>query len=366
MNISIDIKRREPIHLQIAACLRKRIISGEIKPKDRFPTTQELVQQWGVSLMVIHRAMRVLADEGLIVRKPGGGTFVKSENDRMTIGILASMSLTDEAAYFQRSLLKAFNEVVLNLQEKRWVLQTYDGLSKMQEDADNGNRQAYQSTIKDIQNHSLRGLISILGGSRFNIDKLKLNIPCVSLGSSGMQCDVLMDFYDFGIESVNYLVQKGVQEIAYIRTIRTSAPDDDLAGINDAIRLAGIMKPEIVQFSKDWMSGGELEEMAYDETIKLIGKYRKKGRMPQAILVSDDIATRGVCLALIKNGIEVPDKMMIASMANEQIFHHYGLPIIRYEFSPEKIVRAIIDRLGCLISNRAKHFEPVKVSGKIA
>ncbi|CAH1662894.1 GntR family transcriptional regulator [Chelatococcus asaccharovorans] len=56
--------------------LRDRIVSGEERPQSRLPSEPTLAEQHGVSRVTVRRALDKLANEGLIERRPGSGTFV--------------------------------------------------------------------------------------------------------------------------------------------------------------------------------------------------------------------------------------------------------------------------------------------------
>lgn len=68
--------RRRPLYEQAADHLRDAIHSGQF-PSNRLPTESALCKQFGVSLITIKRALKELAEQGLIVRRRGSGTFVK-------------------------------------------------------------------------------------------------------------------------------------------------------------------------------------------------------------------------------------------------------------------------------------------------
>ena len=73
--IKIDTFSREPSYLQLAAILRARIESAEIPPEGALPSITYLVQETGLAVGTIRKAIKVLADEGLIVTVPGRGSF---------------------------------------------------------------------------------------------------------------------------------------------------------------------------------------------------------------------------------------------------------------------------------------------------
>jgi GntR family transcriptional regulator len=65
-----------PLYAQLARLLRTQISSGEFKPGDPLATEGEICRAYGVSRITAREALRILSDEGLILRQPGRGTFV--------------------------------------------------------------------------------------------------------------------------------------------------------------------------------------------------------------------------------------------------------------------------------------------------
>lgn len=58
--------------------LRQAIIGGTFRPGSQLPTEAELCEMLGVSRTVVREALRVLEDEGLVARRHGVGTFVRT------------------------------------------------------------------------------------------------------------------------------------------------------------------------------------------------------------------------------------------------------------------------------------------------
>jgi GntR family transcriptional regulator len=66
---------------QVAADLRKKILSGEYSPGSKLPSRAQLRELYGISDTVSDKAMFVLRLEGLVETLPGVGVFV-AENPR--------------------------------------------------------------------------------------------------------------------------------------------------------------------------------------------------------------------------------------------------------------------------------------------
>jgi GntR family transcriptional regulator len=65
-----------PKYVQLRVALTETITSGCWQPGAKLPTETELARHTPFSLGTVQRALRVLADEGLIVRQQGSGTYV--------------------------------------------------------------------------------------------------------------------------------------------------------------------------------------------------------------------------------------------------------------------------------------------------
>jgi len=80
--VSIDHEAETPPFAQLAAILRARIESGELRPGRALPSLTTLMQEYGLSRNTVRRAIGVLSDEGLVRTRPGWGTFVVPPGER--------------------------------------------------------------------------------------------------------------------------------------------------------------------------------------------------------------------------------------------------------------------------------------------
>lgn len=74
-DVALEAIERESVTEKVTAALRTYIISGVLKPGTRLVESQ-LAEQLHVSRAPVREAFRVLEPEGLVVSKPGKGTFV--------------------------------------------------------------------------------------------------------------------------------------------------------------------------------------------------------------------------------------------------------------------------------------------------
>ncbi|GAA1550045.1 GntR family transcriptional regulator [Kribbella hippodromi] len=67
-----------PAYLQIADDLRSQILEGALQADDKLPSEPALMDDYGVSRIVVRQALDVLRAEGLIVKQQGRGSFVRA------------------------------------------------------------------------------------------------------------------------------------------------------------------------------------------------------------------------------------------------------------------------------------------------
>lgn len=67
-----------PLYRQIKARLTERLSAGEWRPGEPIPSEIELAQRFSVSQGTVRKAVGELADENVLVRRQGRGTFVAS------------------------------------------------------------------------------------------------------------------------------------------------------------------------------------------------------------------------------------------------------------------------------------------------
>ena len=117
-------KSSDAVYLKIAAALRDRIRSGELKPGDRVPSEAAVCSEFGIARGTVREALKQLEDEGLVDAVPGIGRVVRSTSAtdkmpryrRIAAEIIAAIEAGD---YPPGSLLPSESQLAEQFQTSR-------------------------------------------------------------------------------------------------------------------------------------------------------------------------------------------------------------------------------------------------------
>ncbi len=77
-----DPADRRSLHERIAADLRDAIMSGDLAPGAKLPSTVQLKERFGASNATVQKALGLLKDERLVVGRPGASVTVRERRQR--------------------------------------------------------------------------------------------------------------------------------------------------------------------------------------------------------------------------------------------------------------------------------------------
>jgi DNA-binding transcriptional regulator YhcF (GntR family) len=86
-SVQVDYESGEKLYLQIARIIRDRIISGELPMGAQIPSGNQMKQEWGVNRLTGAQAVEELRKAGLVVTRPGVGTFVSATPVSQVVGL---------------------------------------------------------------------------------------------------------------------------------------------------------------------------------------------------------------------------------------------------------------------------------------
>ncbi|MDH6674836.1 GntR family transcriptional regulator of arabinose operon [Paenibacillus sp. LBL] len=195
---------RIPLYQQIQDYIRHVIASENMKPGDRIPTEKELMDQFHVSKITVANALTGLANEKLIARVPGKGSFVAEEADIPPATSTAAVAIKGREGtatglvgvimptihdYFAIRLIDGI-EQALNEKGYRSMIMLTDGKLDKEKNA-----------IKELKALGAEGLLI------FPVDEENYNEEILGMKLSGFPF-ILMDRYLPGVET-HYIAADG-------------------------------------------------------------------------------------------------------------------------------------------------------------
>jgi GntR family transcriptional repressor for pyruvate dehydrogenase complex len=83
--------KKTRIYEEVVGQLHQLIDAGKLKAGDRLPSERELAETFRVSRSSVREAIKTLENEGLVLTRPGSGTFITAVNVEAIIPSLASL-----------------------------------------------------------------------------------------------------------------------------------------------------------------------------------------------------------------------------------------------------------------------------------
>ena len=72
----VQIRAGSSVYQQVVYAVKKAIVSGRLRPGDRFASVRTLSQELKINPNTAHKVVAALVDEGLLEVRPGIGTVV--------------------------------------------------------------------------------------------------------------------------------------------------------------------------------------------------------------------------------------------------------------------------------------------------
>ncbi len=335
---------RTPLYKQVAVLLREQL-SGQYKSGDRLPSENDLARHFNVSLLTLREALRSLAQEGLIERRHGSGTYVldrKVVGTRRHVAIVTAAGLDDPRTSFfhfrsmaclEEALHRAGHEVRFYFMHPPQV----------------GETDSCRELTNDLAEKRVSALASLMGppDEAWITAAKRDGVPVVG---SFEQTDFSVDTdFDLMIRSgVRHLLDRGRRNIALL------AWDASVSSLAVPGYAATPFRAELsaqgVPLHPEWCRG-DLHPMfpgAGWEEFREIWTARGQEK-PDGLLISDDVLLRDAAIAISELGIRVPEDLLVVTHMTRGALIPAPFPIVRLECDPDAYANALADGLLALL-----------------
>jgi DNA-binding LacI/PurR family transcriptional regulator len=295
-----------PLVARVADRIRAKI-RRDAQPGARLPTEVELARQYDCSVWTVRGALNLLADEGLVQRRQGSGTYV---SDRL---------LTRTGA--TRLLFRGSPEQLLYA---AWARAALDGLLEEAALADRETRVVTVRPGRAIRRREMlsgdllaEGLDSIILLEVFDnvlLQELGRRLPTVAMDQAcyfdGVSSCAL-DHEQSMDAAVEHLWRLGHRRIGLTGHLNPRRADPAIQGRLDGFRKA--TETRDLPFNADWIGS----EGDADYAVQYIRRWKDSSSAdrPTAVICSNNHWT--IAQAAIRLGVAVPAQLSIVALGDE-------------------------------------------------
>lgn len=272
-----------PKHREISRQLATEIAAGKHRAGDRLPSEAQLVQRFEVSRPTVARALRDLQDQGLIERRAGSGTYVRSGAGERPSSTFRQLGLLVPGLR-EIEIFDAICGELASLARVRDFGMLWGGSTRPQVEADMGVREA-----EELCDHFVEKAVSGVffapfehrpdqgAANRRITEKLRqAGIPVVLLDRDIVGFPQRSSFDVVGIDNFaggyllgEHLIKLGAQRLAFVaRPLSASTTEGRIAGAAAALAAHGRPHPRRFvyhgdptdpKFVRSFATGGEVD-----------------------------------------------------------------------------------------------------------
>ena len=357
--------RRTTAAEQVAGELARAIREGELMPGTRLPTTRELGERFGVSLVTVGRALRELEKQDLAVCRRGSGAFVKQHVEAQRrppgatdvagkrVGLVGGAGLTDlnRAESWGGRILRGIEWRLLEAQHR------LESLSWLPGESDSPAAVARQI---DEAGDGLAGALLFADGGKRMIELLEARgLPWVTIGrptASTTHNFAAPDALDGGRRVGMALRAAGMDRIVMLGRTDGQLTLDEATGLMQAyMDRAGAVT--LVRTEGDYS-----EPAGYAAMAQHLGQHEP----PQAIFALGDLYALGALRACRERNIRVPDDVVIVSDTGTALIEYADPPITTWQYPMEAVGREAAALLLEMIEQNTTRAPGRYVPGTIA
>lgn len=341
IGFALDKSRWGSLCDQIADGFRTAMKTGVFRAGERLPGRRELADHFGVSVRVVTRAFKLLADEGLVVSRPGAGCTVLAPKRSLTKGLVLLVMPGGDYLYYEnirvgRVFQRLSREGYLALRVGVPCLRghVYDTRS-----LDVLLSQTVRLVVMMDPNETIISHLDKLG-VRYVVAGGRPRYPmagCLGcIGHEGSRA-----FADMAAAALS----RGVGSVALF-----GVPDHSCDAVREAFRDSDV---RIVDWT--FLSAGDLNGRLDKVRVAARNALRRRlaqsgGAFPDMVFFGDEYRTEGGMVALYEAGLSVPQDVRVVSISNVGNEPVLGCSLAKIEFDPfadgDRIAEALMGFLS--------------------
>jgi DNA-binding transcriptional regulator YhcF (GntR family) len=346
MDLGIKIKRSKVVWRQVADQVRKKILSKQLVPGTKLPSTAEMASQIGTDVPTLHRALTELVCEGLITRTPRIGTHVAEwEKGLLRLGVYHSRNIFARGGTIAHRVLEA--EVQKAASALKISVQVW---TDPRPAAKQGL--AFPAVDYAARERIIQALISTDGDETHRkwLRKLPVPVSTIAEGPANLLSFDLPHFFEAAAQA---LAKQGCRSAAFVGPFERKSQVAD--HFRAACEKAGLAtRPEWIEGSADFQTAGHAQDALAYQSFKRL--WRQKER-PAGLVVYPDVFSPGIVMAILEERVRVPQELKVAMHRHAEIKFFCPFEATFVTSSLAEAARAMINQLDTILKGR----EPKRV-----
>lgn len=342
-----ETERELPLYLQVREAILREI-SDEHRIGDKISTEQEFVNKFGVHRGTVRKAITVLADDGIIERIPGKGTFLArspdEKSDQATCVWNIALCLPTKTGDLM------FNPFYSQLIEA--VIATHEVSTNITIHRLDEKNSTITRILERVADNGTNGVIIVGGISDKVIERFKASLIPIVLGdiaiSDGSVDAVVTNNMDASFQALEYLIGLGHKQIATI-----AGPADDK---NCSLRLKGyrmaLAANHIDENDELIVHANRLNRRAGFAAMESL---LKSGREFSAVVAANDALAFGAIVAIRLHGLSIPDDISIVGFDDIAGAEHTIPPLTTIRVDKHQMGLLVVERM---ISRLTRYYLP--------
>lgn len=295
---SLSENGSEAKYRQITKFVRSLIVQGDLKPGARLPPIKALARQWDTNYFTVRLALTPLANEGLIERSPGRGTFVREPQSQLTSVAIyygANLWSDPQGAFYQR-LYHTLQDLLVSQNVR--ITTFIDTRPKSTHDA------PFPELARAVEKREIQGIIALMISTEEVAWLQSLKLPLSIFGTAGIHSESEQQIS----VALDRLAADGCKTVGTISSPSNTHAFEKLAAARG------------LTTSARWCRYG----ITYDPNSELFGYQAFKDiwaqqMRPDGLFIHHDWICRGAITGILEMGVRVPQDLRLVLYRNQGV-----------------------------------------------
>jgi DNA-binding LacI/PurR family transcriptional regulator len=331
-------------------------------PGAKLPTAQKLAKQLGVTLTTLDRSLGKLESKGIINRRQGSGIYVSNTLLSQRVGLVFGRNIFQFGS-------SAFYLLLLQHCEQRAAKENQlfsFYLTPPHHDTDSSVEFFNPELANALKQGRIDGLLMCEVRDQEQENWIHAQkIPTITLAPGGPFPSVGIDSNFLINASAKALAAKGCKTIGLLGIVSQNRIAFEKAAKKHKLKI----HPNCVIHPQDDQEPpfDRHEPMGYEWMKQAVQQCGGITKLPDGIIISDDILARGACLYMKDAGIRIGVDLQVVSHANKGslVLEYWQDSLILAEIDPKDVVDTMFKQLELLMSNAPLKKDIIKVKPKM-